>query len=63
VMAIGKWEAATALAAAGSYFIPATAPATAVMDTTANQSFVVCVTESQAGTSSIVQQAYWLMRN
>jgi hypothetical protein len=63
VMAMGKFEAGAAIFAAGSAFLPATAPATATMDTTANHNFVVCVTETNASTSSITQLAYWLARN
>lgn len=63
VMAIGHWEMNTLLLAAGGLFMPATAPAVATMDTTANHNFVVCVTESNAGTSSITQLGYWIARN
>jgi hypothetical protein len=63
VMAMGRWTAGTALLAAGSALLPATAPAVATMDTTTNHSFVVCVTESNAGTSCIVQQSIWVARN
>lgn len=63
VMAMGRWTTGTALVAAGGALLPATAPATATMDTTTNHQFVVCVTESQAGTSSVVQQSIWVARN
>jgi len=60
---MGRWTAGTALFAAGSAMLPATAPATTTIDTTANHVFVVCVTESQAGTSSITQMAIWGARD
>lgn len=63
VWVMGRWTAGTALFAAGTAFLPATAPGTATMDTTLNHSFVLCVTESNAGTSSITQQAFWIARN
>ena len=63
VMTMGKFTAGTALFAAGNAYLPATAPATATMDTTANHVFVLCVTESQAGTSCLTQQAFWIARN
>lgn len=53
----------TALVATGLGMMPATAPATAAIDTTANHVFVVCVTLSQAGSSFTTQQAFWRVRN
>ncbi len=53
----------TALVAANTVMVPASAPTTATIDTTANHTIVACVTLSQAGSSFTTQQAFWRVRN
>lgn len=59
----GHWMCNEALFAPNLIFVPASAPAQVTLDTTANHSFVVCTTFSQAGTSMTTEQAFWRVRN